>query len=142
MKPAAGLVGVLLTVTMLITTAAAAERLVGRARAVDGDTLEVGGVRVRLEGVAAPELHEKGGPAAKAFVTQLVDGQVLVCELTGARTQRRRVGVCRRGKEDVGAAVISAGLARDCSRFSSGRYAKLETPAGRRLPLPTYCEKK
>ena len=40
---------------------------------------------------------------------------------------------------DIGAALIEAGLARDCPRFSRGRYAELEPEAARRLPLPGYC---
>lgn len=43
----------LLLLARVAASAAAVERLVGRARTVDGDTLDVGGVRVRLLGVAA-----------------------------------------------------------------------------------------
>ncbi len=69
-----------------------------------------------------------------------MDGETVVCELTGERTHGREVGVCRVDGRDVGAAVIGAGLARDCPRFSGGRYADLETPeAARKLPLPHYC---
>ena len=51
---------------------AAGERLAGLARVTDGDTLNVGGVAVRLKGVAGPEVAhfgepgEPGGEAAKA----------------------------------------------------------------------------
>jgi hypothetical protein len=132
---------------LAVAPAAAAERLVGRAKAVDGDTLEVAGIRVRLQGVAAPEIKhpgqpkpELGGPEAAAFMARLVDGQTLVCELTGERTQTRRVGVCRLEGRDVGAEVIAAGLARGCPRFRKGRYAVLERPAARSLTLPGYCK--
>ena len=53
---------------------------VGWARAIDGDTLVVGSIRVRLQGVAAPEIAhqgqaepEPGGPAA--FLARLVNGR-------------------------------------------------------------------
>jgi hypothetical protein len=54
----------------LAGAASAAERLSGRAHVLDGDTIAVGGVTVRLQGVAAPELdhpnlgikQEPGGP--------------------------------------------------------------------------------
>jgi endonuclease YncB( thermonuclease family) len=60
--------------------ATAAETLTGRAHVLDGDTITVGGVTVRLQGVAAPELEhaglrieqEKGGPEAAAFLRQFV----------------------------------------------------------------------
>jgi micrococcal nuclease len=113
---------------------------------VDGDTLEVAGVRVRLQGVAAPEVKhpgqpkpEPGGPEAATFMTRLVDGRTAVCELGGRRSRGRRTGICRIDDRDVGAEVIAAGLARDCPRFSKGRYAELERPAARSLAYPGYC---
>jgi endonuclease YncB( thermonuclease family) len=40
---------------------------------------------------------------------------------------------------DIGGELIEAGLARDCPRYSHGRYAALEPEAAHRLPLPDYC---
>jgi endonuclease YncB( thermonuclease family) len=135
--PRPGLAVLLLLAWALAPAAgAAAERLAGTARVVDGDTLDVAGIHVRLEGVAAPELHEAGGDEARAFVAGLAEGRTVVCE----RTRGRRVGYCRREGRDVGAEVIAAGLARDCPRYSGGRYAAAERPeASRRLPFPSYC---
>ena len=137
----------ILALFLATAPATAAERLVGRAKAIDGDTLEVAGIRVRLQGVAAPEIRhpgqpepEPGGPEAAAFMARRVDGKTLVCELTGERSRKRRVGVCRLDGRDVGAEVIAAGLARDCPRFSKGRYAELEQPAARALTYPGYCK--
>jgi hypothetical protein len=66
-----------------------AERLIGRAHVIDGDTLVVAGVHVRLQGVAAPEVahpglphDEPGGPEAKAFLQELVEGRTVVGALT------------------------------------------------------------
>ena len=64
----------------MVTSVAAGERLVGRARVTDGDTLRVGGVPVRLKGLAAPEAAhggddgEPGGIAAKAFMVEHPSG--------------------------------------------------------------------
>jgi endonuclease YncB( thermonuclease family) len=138
-----------LVVTLCAGLAHAAPRqLAGRAHVLDGDTITVGGVTVRLQGVAAPELEhaglgieqERGGAEAAAFLRQLVEGRTVLCGLTGERTHGREVGVCRLDGRDIGAAVIEAGLARDCPRFSRGRYGKLEKPAATSLPLPGYCE--
>ena len=118
---------------------AAGDRLTGRARVVDGDTLEVAGVAVRLKGLAAPEREEAGGAEATERMRGLVAGRTVVCELTNERTWGRRVGTCRVGGRDVAAELVAAGLARDCPRYGGGRYAGLETPAGQRLPLPGYC---
>ena len=129
----------------LVIPASAGERLVGRARVTDGDTLRVGGVAVRLKGLAAPEVAhagdpgEPGGIEAKAFMVELVEGETVVCDLTQERTHGRRVGWCYLDGQDVAEALVKAGLARDCPRFSGGQYAAAETAAARELPFPSYC---
>ena len=125
-----------------ITSAASFEVghiLNGQARIIDGDTLEIAGSRVRLNGVAAPERDEAGGPEATQFMETLTDGQTIRCSLTGEKTYQREVGTCWIGTTDIGGALIAAGLARDCPRYSGGRYAALETSESQTLPLPDYC---
>lgn len=108
----------------------------------DGDTIEVGGVAVRLQGLHAPELDEAGGPAAAALMKQQVHGKVVRCDLTGERSHDRAIGICFQAGADIAEALIRVGLGRDCPRFSGGRYAALETVEGRRLPLPKYCRQR
>ena len=108
----------------LALPAVAGERLAGRAHVLDGDTIVVSGIHVRLKGVAAPEVAhfgepgEPGGEAAKAFMVELIEGETVVCDLTQERTHGRRVGWCYRSGQDIAEALIAAGLARDCPRFS------------------------
>jgi micrococcal nuclease len=105
----------------------------------DGDTIEVGKIPIRLNGVSAPELDEPLGNASKQFMLNLVDGKSVRCELTGSKTYDRLVGTCYLDDEDIGAAVISAGLGLDCPKFSGGRYAELEQhDTG--IVLPGYCQ--
>ena len=92
--------------------------------------------------MAAPEVPhpghagEPGGEAAKAFMVELLEGQTVVCDLTQERTHGRRVGWCYRDGRDIAAELVSAGLARDCPRYSAGRYAAAEPAAARELPFP------
>src|SRR4051812_41315298 len=126
----------------LALPAAAGKRLAGRAHVLDGDTIAVSGIPVRLKGVAAPEVAhfgepgEIGGEEAKRFMVGLVEGETVVCDLTQERTYGRRVGWCYHAGHDVAEALIRAGLARDCPRYSSGRYAAVEPASARELPLP------
>ena len=125
-------------VALALSAAAAGERLAGRARVLDGDTIVVSGITVRLKGVAAPEVAHfgepgAGGEEAKAFMVELVEGETVVCDLTQERTHGRRVGWCYRDGQDVAEALIRAGLARDCPRFSAGRYAAVEPSIGTRV---------
>jgi micrococcal nuclease len=109
----------------------------------DGDTIEVGKTPIRLNGVSAPELKEPLGQTSMRFMRDLVDGKHVRCQLNGKKTYDRFVGVCYLGGQDIGAAVIEAGLALDCPRFSSGRYAGVESPASREaIKLPRYCRVK
>jgi endonuclease YncB( thermonuclease family) len=130
-----------LSILLLLPLPASAETLIGHAdRVRDGDTIVVSQVPIRLHGVAAPELKEKWGRASKKAMQRLVAGQRLRCELTGKKTYDREVGVCYLDDgTDIGAAIITEGLARDCPRYSGGRYVEFETEKSRTLPLPDYC---
>ena len=77
----------------------------------DGDTIEVADVPVRLNGVAAPELNERFGRESKSFMTRLVSGKTVRCELNGERSFDRVIGTCYLDGADIGGAVIAAGLA-------------------------------
>ena len=131
-----------------LAEAAAAEQLVGRTRVIDGDTIVVGGITVRLKGIAAPEVARGGSPGkpggaeASAFMEKMVGGRTAACELTRERTWGRRVGYCSVGGTELGEAIVRAGLARDCPPYSGGRYASVEPAAARALPFPGYCKRR
>ena len=74
-------------------------------RVIDGDTIDIAGVRVRLEGIDAPEAGQTlqappgsaGGPAARAAtaaLTRLVDGRAVTCEPRGRDKYDRTLAVC------------------------------------------------
>jgi len=106
----------------------------------DGDTIEVGPIAIRLMGVAAPELEEPLGRRAKDFMFGVVFSKSIQCELNGEKSYDRFVASCFIEGTDIGAALISAGLALDCPRFSGGRYASLEkAEALKEIKLPRYC---
>lgn len=111
----------------------------------DGDTLEVNGVAVRLRGVTAPERSHPLGMLATQAMREFALGHRVTCWPDGTRSYDRIVAVCERDGVDLGAFLIFRGLARDCPRFSGGRYAALEREGAQRTrirelyPLPDYC---
>ena len=106
----------------------------------DGDTIEIGPIAVRLKGVSAPELKEPLGHKSKAFLVDLVMGKNIRCGLNGDKTYDRFVGNCFLRGQDIGASVISAGLALDCPRYSGGLYRNFELKiAKKQIKLPRYC---
>lgn len=142
MKTSAWLTG--LATLAVLTSAAPADEVRGPAGIRDGDTLVVDGVPVRLEGIDAPELAADYGAEASAYMRGLLADRTVTCELTGARTYDRWVGVCRVSvggrMVDVGAALIATGLALDCAEYSGGRYRRFEPAAARDYLVPSrYC---
>jgi micrococcal nuclease len=118
------------------TAAQAAGALTGVPRVIDGGTLAVAGVTIRLEGLDVETLSQPHGPAAHAALRQAVGtGSRVTCRLTGETTPRGEVGRCFNARGlDVAALVVSAGRALDCSRVSNGLYRPLE-PSGARSRL-------
>lgn len=125
-----------LSAAILLASAALASSVTVR----DADTIVVDSTPVRLNGVDAPELGTSAGRAAKRWMVTYLRGKDVECELNGERTHDRFVGICYVDGEDIGAAVIAAGHALDCARYSGGRYRHLETPAAKsRIRRARYC---
>lgn len=114
-------------------------------RVIDADTIVVGDTKVRLDGISAPERGHETYTNGKWFVADLLaEASMVECDLEGRMSHDREVGACYfimpDGKRvDPQAEVVKAGLARDCPRYSGGRYERFETPASRALPFPSYC---
>lgn len=82
---------------------------------VDGDTLDVDGIRVRLQGIDTPERGECGFNEAKARVQQLVGWQsVVVINGGGDQTDRygREIAYITFNQQDLGTILIAEGLAK------------------------------
>lgn len=106
----------------------------------DADTIVVDGTPVRLQGVDAPELKTRAGKDARRWMVNYLAGKAVECDLNGEQSYDRWIGVCYVGGVDIGGAVVSAGHALDCQRYSGGRYRHLETPAARsRIKRAGYC---
>jgi micrococcal nuclease len=129
----------LLTSALISGCSMAANEMRGSAWVIDGDTVAVNGIHVRLKGVDAPELSQLSGIEAKRAM-QVIVGAWLTCELTGERTYNRMVGWCRNAVgEDIGAEIIRAGKALACPHFSR-RYLALEQPETiARQTRAVYC---
>ena len=121
---------------------ALADRVIeGRVTVVrDVDTIVVAGTPVRLNGLDGPETSTRIGREARTFMTRLVRGEMVSCNLNGERTYDRWVGVCYLDRQDIGAIAVANGHALDCRRYSGGRYRDLETAAARsRIRRAGYC---
>lgn len=106
----------------------------------DGDTIVVNSdTLIRLQGIDAPENKELGGIEASEAMRKLVENKNVTCLMDGSKTYDRSVGICFLNGQDIGAILISSGFARDCPKFSGGRYKEIETSKSRTLPKKNYC---
>lgn len=120
---------------------AAPRTVSGPATVIDGATLDIGGRRLRLYGIDAPDLdqtcsdgHERDyscGRAAAEALTARVGGESVTCEPRGADG----TALCRRDGEDLAAWMVANGYA-IADRSASLAYEAQDRRAwGRRVGL-------
>lgn len=108
------------TVVLVLVTSSGAAQTV-----TDGDTIKLSGTTYRLWGIDAPETVQScadGWPAgheATAKLEQLMAGREISCEPRTTDRYGRTVAVCRADGNDLGAAMVSAGMAYAFTRYSS-----------------------
>jgi len=102
---------------------------------IDGDTFDVGSVRVRLYGIDAPEAGQRCqhanwdcGTEATNRLAQLVQGKNVNCHAVDWDRFGRIVARCFASGIDLASALTASGLAWAYVRFS-GNYVGLEAKA-------------
>ena len=113
-------------------------RLVGAARVLDADTLEIRGHRVRLDGIDAPEKRQvcrcngrryQCGVAATQALRRRIGGQAVNCAVSGQDRYSRLLAVCQVADgTDLNGWVVEQGWALAYRRFST-RYVAHEERA-------------
>jgi endonuclease YncB( thermonuclease family) len=111
--------------------------LQGRAEALAGDLMRVGGATVRLAGIEAPEPRQtcgsgsrrfRCGAAAEAALGRLVNGRSVSCTPSGTDAGGITLAYCLRGKTDINGELVRQGHV-----FAGGglfaTYAALEREA-------------
>lgn len=93
----------------------------GAGAAIDGDTLDVGGRRVRLAGVDAPELGQSCADAAgqtrpcgrqvRAALAEFIGLDIVTCRPSGSDRFGRVLAACSVRGRDLSAWLVSSGLA-------------------------------
>lgn len=127
----------LVTLALLAPLPAAAQSFSGPAVAIDGDTLTMGGERIRLFGIDAPEgvqtCDRKGanwacGSDAKALLAEMVSGRTVECIQRDRDDYGRIVASCRAGQSDLAGVMVREGLAVAFTRYSQ-EYVEAEARA-------------
>lgn len=119
--------------TVLKGSSAHPSSLRGKCYVIDGDTIQIGKVRLRLAGIDAPELEHPWGKKAKWELVKLCKGQIVTAELELEMSYDRVVATCTlQDGRDLSAEMVKSGLALDWPKFSGGKYGHLEPEGSRK----------
>jgi endonuclease YncB( thermonuclease family) len=123
---------------LLLIDPAAAATLTGKANTVDGDTIKVGAIPVRLYGIDAPEGRQTcerdgqtyacGKHATKALA-DLIAGQPVQCEIVGRDDYARALGVCMVADIELNGTMVRKGWALAFSKYSDRYVADQDVAA-------------
>jgi endonuclease YncB( thermonuclease family) len=78
------------------------------------------------------------GLEATAFMRSLIEGRTVTCEARGHDRYRRTIGLCRAGEQDLGAAMVSTGMAWAFTRYSSDYIGQERAAIGARLGVHAH----
>jgi endonuclease YncB( thermonuclease family) len=110
----------LIALGLLASPLQAQSSFTGSADAIDGDSLIVGGIEVRLFGIDAPEGRQQCsrdgqawpcGEAAAGKLRSMVEGQTVTCRARGRDAYGRAVSVCHAGSVELNRAMVAYGWA-------------------------------
>jgi len=130
--------GFVTLIALVVGAGAQAADLVGVPRVVDGDTLTFGAVKVRLEGIDAPEtdqvcLNARGvywtcGIEARDRLAAHIANREIRCSSNGIDAYKRELGHCSLADENLNAWMVREGWALAYVKYSS-TYVKDEEDA-------------
>ena len=116
---------------MALINSIAATTLTGKADIVDGDTIKVGGIPVRLYGIDAPESRQTCkrdgriygcGKQSTQALANLIAGRSVQCEIVGRDDYARALGVCTAADTELNRTMVRDGWALAFVKYSD-RYA-------------------
>ncbi len=112
--------------------------IIGLASIIDGDTIDINGVRIRLHGIDAPEIDQPCwmneikypcGVEAKAYIQRLINYSIVTCQTIDRDRYGRQIAKCYNYENiDINARMVSSGNAVAYLQYSTD-YAILQIKA-------------
>ena len=97
----------------------------GKARIIDGDTIEINKEKIRFGGINSPERNEVGFRLAKDKLIDKIDNNIVACLREKNKDKyRRTVAECFVNGESLSSFMVKKGFACDYILYSKGKYAK------------------
>ncbi len=114
---------------------------VGQASVIDGDTVEIRGIRIRLFGIDAPEsdqtCHDDDGKLYRCgqqtaiALSDFIGAKTMSCAPQDFDRYGRTVAICSVAGVDIADWLVRGGRAFDWPQFSKGKYAAAQKEAER-----------
>lgn len=115
-------------ITGLLAVLMSAQIAAADGTVIDGDTLDLNGIRYRLNGIDAPEQAQncktatgknwKCGEAATEMLVKLTKRKRVTCKTLGQDIYGRDIATCSAGGSDLGRAMVAQGMAWAFLKFS------------------------
>ena len=97
----------------------------GKARIIDGDTIEINKEKIRFGGINSPERKEIGYRLAKDKLIDKVANNIVTCVREKNKDKyQRTVAECFIDLENLSSFMVKNGYACDYVYYSKGKYAK------------------
>ena len=99
----------------------------GKARIIDGDTIEINNEKIRFGGINSPERKEVGYKLAKNKLVEKIANNIVTCVREKNKDKyRRTVAECFIDGESLSSFMVKKGYACDYVFYSKGKYAKAQ----------------
>tara|TARA_B100001540_G_scaffold290820_1_gene287823 strand:- start:857 stop:1321 length:465 start_codon:yes stop_codon:yes gene_type:complete len=97
----------------------------GKARIIDGDTIEINKEKIRFSGINSPERNEVGYRLAKDKLIDKISNNIVICLREKNKDKyRRTVAECFINGESLSSFMVKKGYACDYIFYSKGKYSK------------------
>jgi endonuclease YncB( thermonuclease family) len=122
---------------MLVAAHPSAEEICGTAQVLDGDSLRIAEVEIRLHGIDAPEGRQTGlldgrewacGRSATRALTEMLGRNRVLCTWTERDTYARALATCYKDGANINAILVANGLALAYTQYTD-RYISEEALA-------------
>ena len=119
------LFSILILITFSFVNSAENNVAKGKARIIDGDTIEINKEKIRFGGINSPERNEVGYRLAKDKLTEKIAKNIITCVREKNKDKyRRTVAECFINGESLSSFMVKKGYACDYIYYSKGKYAK------------------
>ena len=124
-KPSLILFSILILITFSFVNSEENNVAKGKARIIDGDTIEINKEKIRFGGINSPERNESGYRLAKDKLTEKIANNIITCVREKNKDKyRRTVAECFINGESLSSFMVKKGYACDYIYYSKGKYAK------------------